>query len=51
MPQTKFQKMIFGLITVVITIHAFVFYNLYIINGNSLMLSNGADSVIDAINH
>lgn len=30
MPTTKFQKVIFALLTVIITIHLFVFYNLAI---------------------
>lgn len=30
MPTTKFQKVIFALLTVVITVHLFVFYNLAI---------------------
>lgn len=50
MPQTKLQRMIFAFITVVITVHAYVFYSLYVVNGNTLMSVNGASSVIDAIN-
>ncbi len=49
MPQNKFQKMIFAFITVVITVHAYVFYSLYVVNGNTLMEINGAVSVIEAI--
>jgi len=33
MPTTKFQRMIFSLITVIITVHLFVFYNLAISMG------------------
>jgi len=33
MPTTKFQKLVFALITVVITVHLFVFYNLSYVNG------------------
>ncbi len=29
MPRNQFQRMIFALITVVITVHAYVFYSLY----------------------
>ena len=41
--------MIFAFITVVITVHAYVFYSLYVVNGNTLMEINGAVSVIEAI--
>lgn len=36
MPTTRWQKMIFAFITVVITVHLFVFYNLSFVNGLSL---------------
>ncbi len=49
MPRNQFQRMIFALITVVITVHAYVFYSLYVINGATLMEVNGADSVLHAI--
>ena len=42
--------MIFALITVVITVHAYVFYSLYVINGNTFMNLTGESSVIAAIN-
>lgn len=50
MPQTSFQRKIFALITVIITVHAFVFYNIYVINGSALKASAGADFVLDAVN-
>lgn len=50
MPKNQFQKMMFALITVIITVHAYVFYSLYVVNGNTLMEINGANSVIGAIN-
>lgn len=50
MPTNKLQKMIFALITVIITVHAYVFYSLYVVNGNTLMEINGTDGVIAAIN-
>ena len=50
MPQNKFQKLMFALITVVITVHAYVFFSLYVVNGNALMSLNEATSVIAAIN-
>lgn len=50
MPQNKFQRLMFALITVIITVHAYVFYSLYVVNGSTLMQINGENSVIDAIN-
>ncbi len=50
MPTTNFQRKIFALITVIITVHAYVFYSLYVINGNTLMTINKASSVLGAIN-
>jgi hypothetical protein len=42
--------MIFALITVIITVHGYVFYSLYVINGNTLMSVTGESSVLAAIN-
>lgn len=50
MPQNKFQRLMFALITVIITVHAYVFYSLYVVNGNMLMSVNETTSVIGAIN-
>lgn len=50
MPRNQFQRMVFAFLTVVITVHAYVFYSLYVVNGNLLMEITGADSVIHAIN-
>ncbi|MCD8085239.1 MAG: hypothetical protein LUF28_02735 [Clostridiales bacterium] len=50
MPRNQFQRMIFALITVIITVHSYVFYSLYVINGATLMEVTGADSVLHAIN-
>ncbi|MET0017790.1 DUF2798 domain-containing protein [Oscillibacter sp.] len=36
MPTTKFQKLVFAFITVVITVHLFVYYNLSYVNGFTL---------------
>ena len=49
MPKTKFQRMVFAFITVVITVHAYVFYSLYVINGNTFMQLTGEPSVLAAI--
>ncbi|MCH5187010.1 MAG: hypothetical protein J1F63_01305 [Oscillospiraceae bacterium] len=50
MPKNQFQRMIFALITVIITVHAYVFYSLYVVNGATLMAVSGEGSVIAAIN-
>lgn len=50
MPKNQFQRMIFALITVVITVHAYVFYSLYVINGGMFMALTGEPGVIAAIN-
>lgn len=50
MPRNQFQRMVFAFITVVITVHAYVFYNLYVVNGGTLMAVTGESSVLDAIN-
>lgn len=50
MPKNQFQRMMFALITVIITVHAYVFYSLYVINGSLFMTITGEGSVIKAIN-
>ena len=42
--------MVFALLTVIVTVHAYVFYSLYVVNGTTLMTINGSAGVIDAIN-
>ncbi len=49
MPENQFQRMVFAFLTVLVTVHAYVFYSLYVVNGSLLMQLNGADSVIHAI--
>ena len=49
MPQNKFQRAMFALMTVVVTVHAYVFYSLYVVNGGTLMRVTGAGSVLGAI--
>lgn len=49
MPSNKFQKVVFAFITVVFTVHAYVFYSLYVVNGSVLMNVTGAGSVLGAI--
>ncbi len=50
MPRNQFQRMIFALITVIITVHAYVFYSLYVVNGSVLMSVTGESSVLNAVN-
>ncbi len=50
MPRNQFQRMIFALLTVIITVHAYVFYSLYVVNGSTLMAVTGENSVLAAIN-
>ncbi len=49
MPKNKKQKLLFALMTVIITVHAYVFYSLYVINGSTLMNINHTNSVLQAI--
>ncbi len=49
MPKNQFQRMVFALITVVITVHAYVFYSLYVIHGNMFMQITGEAGVLAAI--
>lgn len=49
MPKNQFERMIFALMTVVITVHAYVFYSLYVVNGAALMEVNHASGVLAAI--
>lgn len=51
MPRTKFERCIFALLTVIITVHGYVFYSLYVVNGNILKTINDASTVIEAINN
>lgn len=50
MPKNQFQRMVFAFLTVLVTVHAYVFYSLYVVNGNMLMSVTGASNVIGAIN-
>lgn len=55
MPRNQFQRMVFAFITVLITVHAYVFYSLYVLNGAAFIQSASAlgvrtSSVIEAIN-
>lgn len=50
MPTNQFQRCIFALLTVIITVHAYVFYSLYVVNGATLMSVTGESGVLAAIN-
>lgn len=43
--------MFFAFVTVIVTVHAYVFYSLYVVNGSTLMEITGASSVLEAIGH
>lgn len=47
--QNLLQHLVYALITVVITVHAFVFYSLYVVEGDALMQATGTLSVLQAI--
>lgn len=49
MPRNQLERMIFALLTVVITVHGYVFYSLYVVNGELLMALHGTNSVLAAI--
>ncbi len=51
MPKNQFERMVFAFLTVLVTVHAYVFFSLYVVNGNVLMSVTGESSVIGAINH
>lgn len=50
MPGNQFERMAFAFLTVLVTVHAYVFYSLYVVNGSLLMQITGADSVLQALN-
>ena len=50
MPRNAFQRFIFALLSVIVTVHGYVFYSLYVVNGRTLMEVTGQSSVLGAIN-
>lgn len=50
MPRNQFQRMFFAFVTVLVTVHAYVFFSLYVVNGTTLMEINQASGVLEAIN-
>lgn len=49
MPKNQFQRMIFALLTVIVTVHAYVFYSLYVVNGSFFSSIEGASGVLDGV--
>ncbi len=50
MPRNQFQRTIFALITVLITVHAYVFFSVYVIHGEMFKAIAGETSVLSAVN-
>ena len=50
MPRNQFQRTIFALLTVIVTVHAYVFFSLYVLHGDLFMQLTGESSVLTAIN-
>lgn len=49
MPKNQFQRMVFAFITVVITVHAYVFFSLYVVHGSMFKEMTGESGVLAAI--
>ena len=49
MPRNQIQRMVFAFLTVLVTVHGYVFYSLYVVNGTALMETIGKEIVIDKI--
>lgn len=49
MPRTRFQRTVFALLTVLATVHGYLFYSLYVVNGGALMAATGASGVLEAL--
>ena len=50
MPRNQFQRTIFALLTVIVTVHAYVFFSLYVLHGDLFMELTGEHTVLAAIN-
>ncbi len=46
MPKNQFQRMIFALLTVIVTVHAYVFYSLYVVNALDIAAINAQGGVL-----
>ena len=51
MPKNQFQRVIYAVLTVIVTVHAFVFFSLYVVNGDFFASLSTTGSVIDGINN
>lgn len=49
MPRNQFERMMFALMTVIITVHAYVFFSLYVVNGQTLMSVTQTTGILAAI--
>lgn len=49
MPRNQFQRTVFAFITVVITVHAYVFFSLYVVHGTMFRELTGEAGVLAAI--
>ncbi|MBR4318710.1 MAG: hypothetical protein IKP69_01505 [Oscillospiraceae bacterium] len=49
MPRNQFERMMFALFTVIVTVHAYVFYSLYVINGETFTNLTGEAHVLNAV--
>ena len=49
MPRNQFERMMFALMTVIVTVHAYVFYSLYVVNGSTFIQMTGEAHVLDAV--
>ncbi len=48
--QNQIQHLVYAFITVIITVHAFVFSSLYVVEGDDIMRATGTTSVMQSIN-
>ena len=49
MPNNQFQKMFYAFVTVLITVHGYVFYSIYVVNGHFIMEMNQTNSVLAGV--
>lgn len=49
MMENRVQRILYPLLTVLITVHAYVFFSLYVVNGEMLMAATGTSGVLTAI--
>ena len=51
MPKNQFQRAIFALLTVIVAVHAYIFYSIYVIHGSTFIANiPDATGVLDAVN-